>query len=142
MHLIASGTQVIACEHGREKWSDYPKARERLFDLLAKTQPRNVIFLTGDRHLAEISRMTDGRLPQPIFDITASGMTHHAEDRWYRKFSTERNRFRLGANFLGLNFGLIEMDWEASPPTAALQIRDVHNAVVREEKVTLGPHNR
>lgn len=139
VHLIASGTQVIPSEHRKEKWADYPEARQRLLDLLAKTRPRNVIFLTGDRHLAEISKLSDERFPQPLYDITASGMTHHAQDRWYRKFSTEPNRFRLGSNFLGLNFGLIEFDWDASPQTAALQIRDANNAVVREEKITLAP---
>jgi alkaline phosphatase D len=139
VHLIGSGIQVIAREHRYEKWADFPKSRERLFDLIAKTKARNVIFLSGDRHLGEISRMSDSRIPYPLYDITSSGMTHHAEDRWFHNFSKEPNRFRLGHNFLGLNFGLITFNWEASPQTATLQIRDTGNAVKLEEVVTLVP---
>jgi alkaline phosphatase D len=139
VHLIGSGIQVIASEHRYEKWADFPKARQRLFDLIAKTQARNVIFLSGDRHLGEISRMNDQRIPYPLYDITSSGMTHHAEDGWFRNFSKEPNRFRLGHNFLGLNFGLITFNWEASPQTATLQVRDTGNAVKIEEVVTLVP---
>ncbi len=139
VHLIASGTQVIAREHRYEKWADFPKARQRLLDLLAKVRPRNVIFLSGDRHLGEISRLVDERIQQPLYDITSSGMTHHAESRWYRNFSKEPNQFRLGSNYLDLNFGLIEFDWNASPATAILQIRGVDNVVAIQEKVTLTP---
>ena len=139
VHLIGSGIQVIASEHRYEKWADFPKARERLFDLIAKTRARNVIFLSGDRHLGEISRMNDPRIPYPLYDITSSGMTHHAADGWFRNFSNEPNRFRLGHNFLGLNFGLITFHWDAASPTATLQIRDVENAVKLEETVTLSP---
>ncbi|MCA1659312.1 MAG: alkaline phosphatase family protein [Verrucomicrobiaceae bacterium] len=137
VHLIGSGSQVIAHEHRYEKWADFPKARRRLFDLLAKTRPRNVIFLTGDRHLGEISRLDDERFEQPLYDITSSGMTHHAEDCWYWKISSEPNRYRRGGNSLALNFGLIEFDWETS--SAALQIRNVDNTVVLQEKITLAP---
>jgi alkaline phosphatase D len=139
VHLIGSGIQVLPTEHRYEKWADFPQARQRLLDLLAKTQPRNVIFITGDRHLAEISRMTDDRLPQPLYDITASGMTHHAQDRWYRNFSNEPNRYRLGSNFLGLNFGLIEFNWDTTPATATLQIRDAENKIQLQEIVSLAP---
>ncbi|HEV3410042.1 MAG TPA: alkaline phosphatase D family protein, partial [Chthoniobacterales bacterium] len=137
VHLIGSGTQIIPNEHGYEKWADFPKARQRLLELIAKTKPRNVIFITGDRHFGEISRLHHERLAQPLYELTSSGMTHHAEDHWYWKFSDEPNRHRSGANYLGLNFGVIEFDWDAS--TAALQIRNVDNAVVREEKITLEP---
>ncbi|MGZ5503205.1 MAG: alkaline phosphatase D family protein [Chthoniobacterales bacterium] len=139
VHLIGSGIQVIASEHPYDKWADFPKARQRLFDLIAKTKARNVIFLSGDRHLGEISRLNDPRIPYPLYDITSSGMTHHAEDRWFYSFSKEPNRLRLGHNFLGLNFGLIEFDWNATPQTATLEIRDVANAIQIEEKITLTP---
>ena len=68
-------------------------------------------------------------------------MTHHAEDGWFRNFSKEPNRFRLGHNFLGLNFGLIDFNWEASPQTVTLQIRGTGNAIKLEEVVTLVPRD-
>jgi alkaline phosphatase D len=137
VNLIASGIQVIANEHPFEKWADFPQSRQRLFDLVAKTAPRNVIFLSGDRHFGAISRMSDPPFRQPIYDITSSGMTHHAKDMFFHSFSRETNRFRRGQNFVDLNFGLLQFDWAADPPTVSLQIRDSNNAVRNEEKMTL-----
>ena len=139
INLIGSGTQVIATEQPYEKWAEFPKARARLFNLIAKTQPRNVIFLSGDRHLGEISRAIDPRIPSPLYDITSSGMTHHAESHWFHDFRAEPNRFRLGENYVALNFGLLEIDWNASPPVVTAQIRGVDNVLSRAEKITLAP---
>ena len=139
VHLIGSGIQVLADEQPFDKWGNFPKARRRLFDLLAKTQARNVIFLSGDRHLAEISRAVDPRIPSLLYDITSSGMTHHAEGHRLYNFATEPNRFRLGENYVALNFGLLEIDWNASPPVVTAQIRGVDNVLARAEKITLAP---
>jgi alkaline phosphatase D len=137
VHLIGSGIQVIASEHPYEKWAEFPQARQRLFDLVARSRARNVIFLSGDRHLGEISRLSDPRIAQPLYDITSSGMTHHAKDNFFHSFTHEANQFRRGQNFLGLNFGFIQLNWDAAPQTATLQIRDQDNAVRIEEKISL-----
>jgi len=56
VHLIGTGVQVIPTEHSYDKWASLGGARERLLNLIGKTQPRNLIILSGDRHLGEISR--------------------------------------------------------------------------------------
>ena len=137
VHIIGSGTQVIASEHPYEKWADFPKSRQRLFDLLAKTKPANIIFISGDRHLGEISKTTDPRIPQTIYDITSSGMTHHATSNWFYNFRRETNHARCGENFVDLNFGLLVFDWEAPAPSVTLQIRDAANTVRIEQKFDL-----
>jgi len=137
VHLIGSGIQVIAEEHPYEKWADFPRARQRLFDLIAKTRARNVIFLSGDRHLGEISRFDGSGASQPIYDITSSGLTHHATNNLFHNFNRETNRFRVGSNFVDLNFGLVQFDWNTMPATAALQVRDVNNTVRAEAKFPL-----
>jgi alkaline phosphatase D len=137
VHLIGSGIQVIPTEHPFEKWADFPYARQRLFDLIARTRARNVIFMSGDRHLGEISRLTDPRFGQPLYDITSSGLTHHATNNWLHNFNREPNQFRVGSNFVDLNFGLIQFDWKAAPATATLQVRDVNNTVRSEVKLQL-----
>ena len=137
VHLIGSGIQVIANEHSFEKWADFPDSRQRLFDLVAKTGAPNVIFLSGDRHFGEISRLNDPRIAQPIYDITSSGMTHHAKDNFFYNFTHERNQFRCGNNFVDLNFGLIEFDWSTSPPRVKMEIRDAKNVVRVEQRVDL-----
>ncbi len=132
IHLIGSGTEVIACEHLFEKWGDYPKARQRLFDLLAKTKPRCPIILSGDRHLGEISCIEIAGFPSPLYDITSSGMTHFAApalQNFFYDFDKEPNRYRSGNLFCGYNFGLLTIDWTQSPPRITAQIRDAENTV-------------
>jgi alkaline phosphatase D len=137
VHLIGSGIQVIASQHPYEKWAEFPQSRQRLFDLVARSGARNVIFLSGDRHLGELSRLSDSRISQPLYDITSSGMTHHAVNNFFHNFNHEANQFRRGENFIGLNFGLIQFNWDAMPRTATLQVRDAYNAVRIEEKISL-----
>ena len=36
VNLLAGGIQLISSQHAYEKWSNFPKARKRLFDLLKK----------------------------------------------------------------------------------------------------------
>ncbi len=139
LNLIGSGIQVIPSEHPFEKWANFPGARSRLFDLIAKTKARNVIILSGDRHLGEISRGTDPRMLSPLYDITSSGMTHHATDNFLHHFKQEANRFRIGSNYVDFNFGLLLINWDSAPPTVTAQIRGVNNVIALEQKIPLAP---
>jgi alkaline phosphatase D len=112
LHLIVSSIQVASAEHRFEKWGNFPKERSRLLDLVASSKARGVIFLSGDRHHAEISRIDPGgenAAGYPIYDVTSSSLTHP------RKTSGEPNRHRLPdtGTIHERNFGLVEVDWES-----------------------------
>jgi alkaline phosphatase D len=132
VHLLGSSNQVLASEHQFDKWADYPASRARMLDLLTRTRPRRLVILSGDRHLGEISRMELPGLDAPLYDITSSGMTHHAvpgaRNFWY-DFQKEPNRYRLGNNFPGLNFGMVRLDWSAAQPVITMEVRDRENVV-------------
>jgi alkaline phosphatase D len=140
VNLIGSGIQVLSSEHRFEKWANFPKAKQRLLDLIASSRARNVILLSGDRHFGEISCLQDNRLGYPLYDITSSGLTHYAESAFknlYYDFQHETNPLRRGAVYVGLNFGALTIQWDNSPRTVTLQIRDVNNAARVEETLTL-----
>jgi len=126
LHLIVSSIQVLAKEHSHEKWHNFPRSRAKLFSLIGKHQVRGVIFISGDRHFGEISRMTSPQVSYPLYEITASGLTHS----WHT-FKGEPNTFRLGPVYTGLHYGLLVIDWQASPVTVELQLRDRHNEIQR-----------
>jgi alkaline phosphatase D len=115
IHLIGSSIQAIAREHPWEKWANFPQARDRLLDLIQRSGAPGVLLLSGDRHLAELSRLDDA-VDYPLYDLTASGLTHHAS------FERERNQHRVGPLIADLNFGLLEIDWTARPVTLRLSI--------------------
>ena len=103
MTLIVSSIQVIPEEHPYEKWANFPKARKRLFEMLHYSEAPNVIFLSGDRHMAEISIMEYKE--KNYYELTSSGLTHVWEN-----MPEEKNKYRRGSVINELNFGFISME--------------------------------
>jgi alkaline phosphatase D len=125
--IIVSGIQVIPGEHEFEKWSNFPQSRERLLNLLHSVSSPIKIILSGDRHHAEISKISATireNHTSEIYELTASGMTH---SRDYRKF--EPNPTRIGELYSQRNFGLIEVAPPISPekrPSVTLSVFGVN----------------
>ncbi|MEK6479033.1 alkaline phosphatase D family protein [Catalinimonas sp. 4WD22] len=105
INILASSIQVLSEEHGFEKWANLPASRERLFQLIADAKAKGVVFLSGDRHFGEISKINISGVPYPVYDITSSGLTHIYES------ADESNRHRVGKLVTNLNFGVIEIEW-------------------------------
>jgi alkaline phosphatase D len=132
VRLAVSSIQVVAEDHGWEKWMNLPHERNRLFQLIRATKAGGVVFLSGDRHLAELSEM-DGGAGYPIYDLTASGL-NQASQRWRKQ---EVNRHRVATMNFGNHFGLITIDWDQKDPRLGLQIRDEAGDVTIQQKLPL-----
>ena len=133
LRILVSSIQVVAQDHGFEKWMNFPLERERLYKLLKDTKAAGVVCISGDRHLAELSMM-DAGIGYPFYDLTSSGLTE-ASPRW-RKL--EVNKHRVATMNQGNNFGLITIDWSRIDPLLRLQIRDEgEGEVTIQEKLPL-----
>jgi alkaline phosphatase D len=132
VRIIGSSIQVANDESSGEKWSNFPLERKRLFDLLWANRITGAIFISGDRHFAELSMM-DGEIGYPVYDLTSSSL-NWAEQRWRY---LESNRHRIGMVSRGDNFGLIEIDWDRPDPLIRLKIEDVDGDLVLHTKVDL-----
>ena len=131
--LIGSSIQVIPEEHKYEKWANLPTAKKRLFNLLKKYPDKRVVFLSGDRHIAEISKLQLDGLNYALFDFTSSGLTHS----WLRS-TPEQNQHRVSDYIVYLNFGLIIIDWnENKNHDITFQIRGEGNTLLNEFKPRL-----
>lgn len=120
IHLIGSGIQIISAEHPYEKWENFPAARKRLFDLIAKTKPAQAILLSGDRHAAEISKMELPGLSYPLYDLTSSGLTHA-----YTGANDEPNQYRVGKKLNAKNYALLKIDWSNKTPKVTAEIMEI-----------------
>lgn len=119
VHLIASSIQVLPQEHGYEKWDNFPAARKRLLALLATRKPNMPLLLSGDRHLAEISRVQEANYP--VYEITASGLTHSYEA------ADEPNAHRI-SNLIGVkNYGLLHYVWSNNGPELLAEVRGIED---------------
>lgn len=106
LRIIASSIQIIAYEHGWETWGNLPHERERLYSLIERTGAEGVVFVSGDRHLIEISNDTESG-PYPMWDFTSSGINQKPGNP-----VGDPNRFRVGPVLRQQNFGLIRIDWD------------------------------
>lgn len=129
--IFASGYQFLPVDNGEEGWYEN-SSRQRMIDLLKKYNIKNPIWLTGDRHFAEISQYKDSTTQYTIHEIMSSGLTHYA----HQTNPDEKNRFRIGKKFIGLNYGVIQFNWNENPVTFELQIKDVNGNIVLSQKNT------
>ena len=130
LHIIASSIQFLSNDHVFEKWGNFPKARKRMLDLLEKIKPVNTLFVSGDRHMAEISKLKLDGLKYPLYDFTSSGLTHTWSVPW-----EESNALRVGQLIIQKNYGMVKVDWKKKGPVVTLQVKGKHNTLFSEEKI-------
>ncbi len=126
LNILCSSVQVIADDHGHEKWGNFPNARKRLLQLIVKTKPHNLFILSGDRHMTEVSKMDLQGLPYPLYDFTSSGLTH------IRSGTSEPNKFRVGEMIVKKNFGVLKIYWVNDKPVVTMQARGPKNELYQE----------
>ncbi len=72
--IVATGGQILNTDRVFENYSTYPVERRWLLNELSKREIKNVVFLTGDRHRSEFSKlkMESGFT---VYDFTVSSLT-------------------------------------------------------------------
>ena len=122
LRVIGSSIQIISEFSGAEAWANFPHEKQRLLALLENVE--NVVFISGDRHWAELSRMDRPGQP-PIYDLTSSSLTQR-----HGRGTPTPNAFRKGTTTYHLpNMGLILIEWKGSEPVVTLQLIDQEGIV-------------
>lgn len=130
VRLVGSGSQFGIEFNGYEAWANFPHEQTRFLNLIKETKANGVLFLTGDVHYAEISKLTEPDL-YPIYDITASGLS----STWH--FATP-NKNRIEGPVMENHFGLLTIDWKENDPKIQMEIWDVddHQRITRTINVS------
>lgn len=124
-NILVSSIQVISAEHGFEKWANFPNEISRLYHLIGHTPAKNVIVLSGDRHISEFSKKDIPNLTYPLFDFTSSGLTHS-----YTGFKSEPNSNRFGNVVSVLSYGALKIDF--STKTITFQMIGENHKILQE----------
>jgi alkaline phosphatase D len=127
IHLIGSSIQAIPNDHGYEKWGNFPNERQRLFDLIVKTAPARPIILSGDRHIAEFSKINLKGLSYPLYEFTSSGLTHS-----WNTLSHEDNSHRMGDLIIVKNYRLIEITTKKNDYHVRMKVMGEDNQILEE----------
>lgn len=98
--LVALGGQFLNSSAVFENFANYPEEREELIRRIAEEKLDNVVFLTGDRHHAELSKVErDGVI---IYDLTSSPLSAGAYP------NEEPNDHRVkGTKYMKQNFAAV-----------------------------------
>ena len=109
LRLIVSSIEFAAEMQGFESWANLPHEQQHMIDILKRTQAQGVLFLTGDRHWCELSRIDGpGYL---LYDLTASSMTQK-----HPRGTPTKNKHRVLPKTYHLpNVGTMNIDWQADP---------------------------
>ncbi len=129
VRIVASSTQFGISWNGYEAWANFPHEQQKFLNLIRQTRANGVIFISGDVHYAEISKIESDNL-YPIYDVTSSGITA----TW--SFATS-NENRVDGPVRENNFGLIEIDWSVADPEISMQIIDKTDSLRIKRKVKL-----
>ena len=99
--IIVIGGQVLNSVADTENYGHYPDEKAKLLKEILDNKIKGVLFLTGDRHYAELAKM-DRENSYPLYDWTVSPFTSGvAKER-------ETNPLKVdGSTFFTHNFGII-----------------------------------
>ncbi len=131
LRVIVSSIQFVSEFSGAEAWANLPHEKQRMIALLRTTQAGGVLFLSGDRHWCELSRMEGPGYP--LYDLTASALTEK-----HPRGTPSENRYRAyPKTYHDVNVGHLHIDWAAADPVVTMQIIDVAGRPQIEHTVRL-----
>ena len=133
VRLIGTSIQLLPEAKGQEAWGNLPRERSRLIRLVKETKAGGVIFLSGDRHWAELSCCRE-QTPYPLYEITSSSF-----NQIHPRGTPTENRFRTDERtYHRENYGVVRIDWSCDIPTVTLEVKDMEGAIRIENKMTIG----
>ena len=124
-NMIVSSIQFLSAEHGFETWGNFPHEVDKFKQLIKQSQAKNVLFLSGDRHISEFSKTTVDSLGFPLIDFTSSGLTHA-----YSGYSFEPNDYRFGKVINQISFGLLKINFDTK--IIKMEMRGKGNVLLQE----------
>lgn len=118
LRIIGSGTQFGIEWNGYEAWANFPHEQKRMVNLIESTKANGVLFITGDVHYSEISKLETNFYP--IYDFTSSGLS----SKWH--FATP-NKNRIEGPIMDNHFGLITIDWAKENTEIKMENWDIND---------------
>ena len=95
--FICIGAQFLNNYPTHDNHAEFPEERQEIIDFIDRHDIEGVVFLTGDRHYSEVTRLvTEGGTV--IYDITCSSLTAGTEDG-----SKEKNDYRVSDTQVNAN---------------------------------------
>lgn len=126
--FICVGSQVLASANSAESYTRYKRERQLLLDAIYGANIPGVIFLDGDRHFSELSKL-DWPAFYPLYAFTVSPLTSSAS-------SGALNRNRVAGTLVKQeNFGTISISGPSANRKLTLQVHDADGRVLWSREI-------
>lgn len=128
--FVAIGGQLLSPAAVYENHATYAVEREKIIRLIEEEKIKNVIFLSGDRHKTELSKlqMENGN---SLYDFTCSPLTSKAYDT-----SDEGNTLRVeGTHVSSQNFGLLNLSGTFDKRLLSISVYDSSGKLLWERLI-------
>lgn len=130
--LIAIGGQMVSDAMIYENFAQFPEERDAFFTALDDLDIRGVVFLTGDRHNAELSKIQLPNSKNWVYDLTSSPLTSGSYDH-----TEEPNHLREPGTMVGVrNYGLLTITGPRKDRVLKMQIKSGAGDVIWERSIS------
>ena len=119
--VIVIGGQVLNPSARFENYENYPKEKQKLLSEIEANKIKGVLFLTGDRHFSELSKLNRENT-YPLYDWTVSPLTSGVGNSY--KDDVNKNRVE-GSLFAQNNFGILSFSGNKANRQLKLTLFDV-----------------
>lgn len=116
--VVATAGQFLARYHGFESWQLARDERDAILDAIRDRKVAGVLFISGDRHLAEVVRYPKDRVGYTLWDVTSSPLAN----RLFEAGEALKNEDRAFISAKTQNSGWLEVDLERR--AVRLELRD------------------
>ncbi len=131
--FIVTGSQVLNPYSKYECLKQYPFEYQELMNFLDVTNPKGIVFLTGDRHHSEVIKL-ERKGKYPLYDITSSSLTAGVG---FVKDEEKNNASRVPNTLLEANnFTKISISGEKGKRKLTAEFLDIKGEKQKEFSVT------
>ncbi len=119
--IVVVGGQFLNPVQISENHSNYPEETNRILELIAQEKIESVLFITGDRHFTELTKM-ERNGSYPLYDYTISALTSGSNDQG----SKEPNNLRVkGTMVTQNNFAVMKVTGTKKDRTLSCTVYDI-----------------
>lgn len=118
--IVAVGSQFLTDNMRKESFARMPVERQRIIDLITQANIKGVLFVSGDIHASELSKL-DRAGTYPLYEFTCSSLTAGSN----KDIANQPNTYRVaGTEYGEHNFGTITVSGAAKARTLRLAVHD------------------
>ena len=124
--FIISSIQFLAIGHGWECWNNLPYERQKLINLIDKSNIEHTVLLSGDRHRGGLYQLKT-KTNKIISEMTSSSLNVPYSN------SEEPGPLRVGSTYSRENYGVIQLD--ELQDSISVSLKNIKGEVVNSFKM-------